>query len=81
MSMQHRPFTAVSPAIDAEAFMFEQLGFVAMHAGMAQTYLEAGDTPGLNYSLKSLTARVRAVVGIVNDLQAHNTSTEAPAHG
>lgn len=79
MSMQPQPPAAPSPTIDAEAFMFEQLGFVAMHAGMAQTYLEAGDTPGLNYSLKSLTARVRAVVGIVNDLQAR--STGAPAHG
>jgi hypothetical protein len=68
-----------SPAIDAEAFMFEQLGFVAMHAGMAQTYLEAGDNPGFSYSLKSLTARVRAVVGIVNDLQAR--SSEVPSHG
>lgn len=79
MSMQPQTARTMSPTIDAEAFMFEQLGFVAMHAGMAQTYLEAGDTPGLNYSLKSLTARVRAVVGIVNDLQAR--STEAPAHG
>lgn len=79
MSMQPQTAPALSPAIDPEAFMHEQLGFVAMHAGMAQTYLEAGDTPGLNYSLKSLTARVRAVVGIVNDLQAR--SSGAPAHG
>ena len=50
--------------------MFEQLGLIGMHAGLAQTYLEAGDTPGFTYSLKSLTARVRAVAGLVNDLQA-----------
>lgn len=79
MSMQPQTTPALSSDTDPEAFMFEQLGFVAMHAGMAQTYLEAGDTPGLNYSLKSLTARVRAVVGIINDLQAR--SSEAPAHG
>ncbi|WP_324132363.1 hypothetical protein [Bosea sp. (in: a-proteobacteria)] len=79
MSMQPQIAQARSSSIDVEAFMFEQLGFVAMHAGMAQTYIEAGDTPGLNYSLKSLTARVRAVVGLMNDLQAR--SMEAPAHG
>lgn len=66
-----------SPATDPAAFMFEQLGFVAMHAGMAQTYLEAGDTPGFTYSLKSLTARVRAVAGLVNDLQARTTEDRA----
>lgn len=58
-----------SHATDPAAFVFEQLGLVAMHAGMAQTYLEAGDNPGFTYSLKSLSARVRAVAGVVDDLQ------------
>lgn len=69
----------VSSVTDPAAFMVEQLGFVAMHAGMAQTYLEAGDAPGFDYSLKSLTARVRAVVGLVNDLQARHA--EVPVNG
>jgi len=68
-----------SPATDPAAFMHEQLGFVAMHACMAQTYLEAGDAPGFTYSLKSLTARVRAVAGLVNDLQARGA--EGVRHG
>lgn len=59
--------------------MFEQLGFVAMHAGLAQTYLEAGDAPGFDYPLKSLTARVRAVVGLMNDLEARKP--EHAQHG
>ncbi|WID98427.1 hypothetical protein QO058_09405 [Bosea vestrisii] len=46
----------VSAAIDPEAFLFEQLGLIRMHAGLAQTYLEAGDTAGFAYSLKSLAA-------------------------
>lgn len=79
MMAQAQSNRAVSVATDPEAFMFEQLGFVAMHAGMAQTYLEAGDAPGFDYSLKSLTARVRAVVGLVNDLQARGG--EVSAHG
>ena len=70
---------ASSPVTDPAAFMGEQLGFIAMHAGMAQDYIDAGDDPGLNYSLKSLTARVRAVVGLLNDLQARKP--EAHAHG
>lgn len=77
MNLQHHAAPAASPAIDPEAFMFEQLGFVVLHAGMAQTYLEAGDAPGFNYSLKSLTARVRAVVGLVNDLEARTTEDRA----
>lgn len=70
---------ASSPATDPAAFLFEQLGFVAMHAGLAQTYLEAGDAPGFDYSLKSLTARVRAVVGLMNDLEARKP--EQAQHG
>lgn len=62
--------TNTSSAFNAEVFMFEQLGFVAMHAGMAQSYLDAGDVPGFRYSLASLVARVKAVAGIVNDLGA-----------
>lgn len=68
--MQTHVQPMVSPATDPAAFMFEQLGFIAMHAGMAQTYLEAGDNPGFTYSLKSLTARVRAVTGLVDVFQA-----------
>lgn len=75
--MHLRVQLASSPTTDPAAFMFEQLGFVAMHAGMAQTYLEAGDAPGFTYSLKSLTARVRAVAGLVNDLQARTTEDRA----
>lgn len=68
--------TTRSPAIDAEAFIHEQLGFVALHAGMGQSYLEAGDTPGFRYSLSSLVARVKAVAGIVNDLSAKAPSEQ-----
>lgn len=65
-----RNLAAASPVTEPAAYVFEQLGLIGMHAGLAQTYLEAGDTPGFTYSLKSLTARVRAVAGLVNDLQA-----------
>lgn len=68
MSSLTRPM--VSPVTDPAAFIAEQLGFVAMHADMAQQYILAGDNPGLDYSLKSLTARVRAIVGIANDLRS-----------
>lgn len=68
-----------SPAVDPAAFLFEQLGLIRMHASLAQTYLEAGDNPGFAYSLKSLTARTRAVVGLVNDLEARRP--ENRAHG
>lgn len=77
--MQTHTQPMASPATDPASFMHEQLGFVAMHAGMAQVYLEAGDNPGFTYSLKSLTARVRAVAGLVNDLQARTTTERA--HG
>lgn len=65
-----------SSAIDAEAFIHEQLGFVALHAGMGQSYLEAGDVPGFRYSLSSLVARVKAVAGVVNDLSAKAPSEQ-----
>jgi hypothetical protein len=68
-----------SPAVDPAAFVFEQLGLICLHANMAQTYLEAGDNPGFSYSLKSLTARTRAVVGLVNDLEARKP--EDPTRG
>lgn len=68
--MTTAPLRTRSSAIDAESYVHEQLGLIGMHACMAQTFLEAHDAPGFDYSLKSLTARVRAVVGIVNDLQA-----------
>lgn len=77
MSATVRPLQ--SPVTDPAAFIAEQLGFVALHAGMAQTYIEIGDAPGLDYSLKSLTARVRVIVGIANDLRA--PKQEAAAHG
>ncbi|AMJ63057.1 hypothetical protein [Bosea sp. PAMC 26642] len=77
--MQTHANSIAPAAADPAVFMLEQLGFVAMHAGMAQNYLEAGDAPGFNYSVKSLTARVRAVVGLVNDLEAR--TAEASAHG
>lgn len=70
MTRPTRNLAAASPVAEPAAFVFEQLGLIGMHAGLAQTYLEAGDTPGFTYSLKSLTARVRAVAGLVNDLQA-----------
>lgn len=70
---------AKSVLTDPAAFMAEQLGFVALHASMAQAYLEAGDAAGLNYSLKSLTARVRAIVGIANDMAP--AEAEGGAHG
>lgn len=79
MSGTSAHYAAPSPSIDPEAFLFEQLGLIRMHAGLAQTYLEAGDSPGFAYSLKSLTARTRAVVGLVNDLEARQP--ENRAHG
>ena len=64
------PLSQRSSAIDAEAFMHEQLGLICLHGNMAQSYLEAGDPAGFRYALASLVARVRAVTGIVNDLGA-----------
>lgn len=75
MASAHRE--PASAAIDPEAFLFEQLGLIRMHAGLAQTYLEAGDSPGFAYSLKSLTARTRAVVGLWNDLDARDLEGKA----
>lgn len=68
--MAAAPRNTRSSALDAEVFMHEQLGFIALHAGMAQSYIDAGDMPGFRYSLASLVARVKAVAGIVNDLGA-----------
>ena len=76
MNALHAP-SMPSPALDPEAFLFEQLGLIRMHASLAQTYLEAGDSPGFAYSLKSLTARTRAVVGLVNDLDARQPERRA----
>lgn len=64
-------------ATDPGEYIFEQLGLVAMHAGMAQTYFEAGDSPGFRYSLASLVARVKAVAGVVNDLSARSAERQS----
>lgn len=64
-TQQYQP-DPVSSTFDAEAFIHEQLGFIGLHAGMAQSYLEAGDAAGFNYSMASMTARVRAVVSLMN---------------
>jgi hypothetical protein len=53
---------------DVAEFLHEQMGFVQLYAGMAQRYIEAGDGPGLNYSVRFTIARIKAVAGTLNDL-------------
>jgi len=51
-----------------EDFLSEQLGFVQLYAGIAQSYVAAGDRVGLNYSMRQLIARVKATASVLNDL-------------
>lgn len=74
-AQQYQP-APVSSTFDPEAFIYEQLGFIGLHAGMAQSYLEAGDAPGFNYSMASMTARVRSVVSLMNPDQDAATAKE-----
>lgn len=76
-AQHHRGPVPAASTFDAEAFIYEQLGFICLHAGMAQTYLEAGDNPGFRYSLASLVARVKAVAGVFNDISAPVAKEEA----
>lgn len=58
--------TTTSSTFDPEAYVFEQLGLIGMYSGMAQAFLETGDAAAFNYSMASLTARVRTVVSLMN---------------
>jgi hypothetical protein len=61
------PSSATGETVDE--FLFERLGFVQMYARIAQTYIEAGDRVGLNYSMRQLIAQVKATAGVLNDLR------------
>ena len=62
------PNSAAASAIDIEPALFEQLGFVCLYAGIAQSYIETRDFAGLAYSVRQLVARTRFVAGALNDL-------------
>lgn len=62
------PDSAAASAIDVEPALFEQLGFVSLYAGIAQSHIEARDFAGLAYSVRQLVARTRFVAGALNDL-------------
>lgn len=62
------PDSAAASALEIEPALFEQLGFVSLYAGLAQSHVEAGDFAGLSYSIRQLTARTRFVVNVLNDL-------------
>lgn len=66
-----------SSTFDPAEYLIEQLGMIRLNADIAQSYVAAGDGPGLNYQLRHLTARIRAVVGVVNDLQMAETPEAA----
>lgn len=62
------PECAAATSIEFEPALIEQLGFVRLYAGIAQSHVEAGDFAGLAYSIRQLTARTRFVVNVLNDL-------------
>ncbi|UZF90414.1 hypothetical protein [Bosea sp. NBC_00550] len=62
------PDSAAASAIDIEPALFEQLGFVSIYAGIAQSHMETRDFAGLAYSVRQLVARTRFVAGVLNDL-------------
>lgn len=49
-------------------FLYEHLGFVRLHAEIAQRYVDLHDRAGLDYSMRKLIAYVKAVAGTLNDL-------------
>lgn len=51
-----------------DEFLVEQLGFLSLNASMAQSYVQTGDLPGLNYCVRQIIARVKAIAGILQDI-------------
>ena len=50
-------------------WLHEQFGFMRMHCENAQRYVEMGDMPGLNHSMRHMIARVKATAGLLNDIR------------
>ncbi len=50
--------------------MIEQLGLVAIYAGIAQQMIDVGDEPGADYALRRMGSHARAVIGARNHLKA-----------
>lgn len=48
--------------------MHEQLGLVAVYAGIAQQMLEVGDASGADYALRRMGAHARAAIQARNHL-------------
>ncbi len=59
-----------------EDFVFEQLGFVQLYAGIAQSYVAAGDRAGLNYSMRQLIARTKVAARVVNDIASETQADD-----
>ena len=59
------------------AEMIEQLGLVAIYAGVAELMIDVGDEPGADYALRRMSAHARAVIVARNHLKGDN-KTETP---
>ncbi len=56
--------------------MIEQLGLVAVYAGIAQQMVEVGDEPGADYAMRRMGAHARAAIIARNHVKATD-ETEA----
>ena len=63
---QQRPNVLAGEMVDD--FLYEHLGFVRLHAEIAQRYVDLHDRVGLDYSMRKLIAYVKAVAGTLNEL-------------
>ncbi len=48
--------------------MIEQLGLIAVYAGIAQQLLDVGDAAGADYALRRMSAHARAAIAAGNHL-------------
>lgn len=56
----------------------EHCGMVALHAGLARDHAAAGDPVAVKYSLRRLTAYLRAATGVIDDIEAMANDDRKP---
>ncbi|GJD47239.1 hypothetical protein AFCDBAGC_5132 [Methylobacterium cerastii] len=84
MSARHSPADHIAyGSLDAyREFIAETLAGAEIHARIGQSYVEAGNDAGLEYSVRCLIANVRAAASILAELKkskAEQTERRTPA--
>ena len=71
MSASHSPLDHIAyGSLDAyRAFIAETLAGAEIHARIGQSYVEAGNDAGLEYSVRCLIANVRAAASVLAELK------------